>query len=636
MRCLVSHLPIGYNFFNLHKSFFIAIFFLIFAFPVFGQANVSVPVDDPVYRILEIAELRGLCSELSKLKPYTQKAVMELLKEIESNNVDAKRPLNRIENEILQDSIKRFTKSEKKIDLKHLTINVHRTTPKGIEINAQAGAGLDTTLSGAYYFQENKFYPGMNIEPKFNFSSDIGGNFSFAAGISGNIIYANRIFLGEYNVHYDGFEGSSTEPIKYTNTYLQPKAFFPYSYRPKWDGIVWNIGGVNNADFLAWPHDFSIGYGTTAELAGTVLHDIIFIRAGRFRREWGAMSEGSSLTLNKNAQPFWGVDLNIEAASWLRIASLTGILEYYSAEGTSTSSATFQNAYSLSQIELNYKSYLSFNFGTACVWPKRFEIGYLIPLIDKHFYQMAIGDFDNLAEYANLKVQYPGVAKLWGSFFLDEIDPSEKGVFKMDRSLFAYQAGAVINIPGLAFSTLSFMYTKIEPYCYTHKNIITPWYGDSLMEEGFINHGEPLAYYLKPNSDELKAIFAFMPKSNIKVNAAYQLIRHGADYGSNAPDGSSYYSELVGGGRSTTPALKKYFLHDGAYQWNHIVRATCEIAIPNTSFSFTTEAGVSHSYFTDIETAANSGTSSPYKKINTAEYPRSTGLIFTLGIHLNP
>jgi hypothetical protein len=248
---------------------------------------------------------------------------------------------------------------------------------------------------------------------------------------------------------------------------------------------------------------------------------------------------------------------------------------------------------------------------------------------------MAIGDYDNLAEFINLKLQYPGIAKVWGSFFLDEIDPTEEGLAHLDRALFSYQTGAQINIPFLPFATVNLMYTKIEPYCYTHKDILTPWYGDNLMDESFVNHGEPLAYYLKPNSDEIKIVFAFMPKSNIIVNAAYQLIRHGADYGSKAVDGSSYYSELASANRSTTPALKKYFLHDGAYEWNHIVRFACEIAIPKTNFSFTAEAGVSHSYFTDITIdKANSGVSSPYKKINTAEYPRQTGIICTLGIHI--
>jgi hypothetical protein len=114
------------------------------------------------------------------------------------------------------------------------------------------------------------------------------------------------------------------------------------------------------------------------------------------------------------------------------------------------------------------------------------------------------------------------------------------------------------------------------------------------------------------------------------------MIRHGADYGSKAVDGSSLLSELDPDGRSEKNELKKFFLKDGAYQWLHIVKAGGEyafekLALPVTVFG---EAGVIFSYYTDISGTANSGNPSGYSIIDTAEYPTSKYFIVTLGFRL--
>jgi hypothetical protein len=614
----------------------IFVFIAVLAFylaPLFAQANVSVPLDDPVYRILEIAELRGLCDELPKIKPYSRKIVISLLDQISENSSNSKKPFTKTEFDVVNEIRTRFEKdTEKRFELNRLRMNFDSKEKNGVQVVAELNTGMDLELSGGYYFNEKQFYPGMTVEiPSFNFLCGINENLSFAAGIQGYILYAEREFLGDYNAYYEGYIPPDGES-KYIKTYSQPKAYFPYTYSPMWmDSALWNTHKLNGVDFLSWPDGVSLSFNTMAEFGATMLQDVIAIRAGRYRREWGASTEGASLTLSKNAQPFLGIDLSIKPFSWMNISNLTGILEYYgSMKGSSN---IFQNAFSLSQIEFNYKQYFAFNFGTSVVWPKRFEIGYLLPVIDHHLYQQSIGDFDNSAEFATVKVQYPGIAKAWFSFFLDEVSP-EANMLELDRSLYAFMTGTQINIPFLSFATFTFMYTKVEPYCFSHIDLETPWY-DHDVDESFLNHGEPLGYYLKPNSDEIKAVFEFMPKSYLKLDATYQLIRHGADFGSNAVDGSSFNSDLRGDGRSTTAELRKYFLHDGAYEWSHIIRFGATVKVPNTNFSFSAEAGVVHSYFTNIAGAANQGFSSSYNVIDTAEYPKSTGVIITLGVHIN-
>jgi hypothetical protein len=350
------------------------------------------------------------------------------------------------------------------------------------------------------------------------------------------------------------------------------------------------------------------------------------------------MANGSSLILNRSAQPFLALEATAKPFSWLNLSTLTGVLEYYDAESIKDSAESSQNAFSVGMVELNVKNYFHADFGSTVIWPKRFELGYLFPLADKYLYQNNIGDFDNLALFLNLKGQYPGIAGLWVSLFLDEINP-ESGIFQLDRAMFAYQAGTTVAFPVLPFGSLSLSYTKIEPYTYTHPKETVPWYGDIAMETSYTNNGKSLGYYLPPNSDELKLRFEAMPEINTRVNAQYQMIRHGADFGPHAVDGSSLLSELDPSGRSEKAVLKKFFLQDGAYQWLHIIKGGAEHTFPiknATPFQVFGEAGVVISYFTDIAGKANSGSAFSYSIIDTEVYPKSTGFILTLGIRIFP
>ncbi|MDR2491407.1 MAG: hypothetical protein LBD20_08405, partial [Spirochaetaceae bacterium] len=580
---------------------------------IFAQTNTSVPLSDAVYQIIDHAELRGLCGPLPKVKPYSRTTVLRILGQIESAD-SGRYLLSGAERETIRLAKARLQKEETGLHLAKGFYRLQTETGNGTRISAEAGFGLETRLSGGIYLQDSEhgagFVPGLDFWPLFRIAGDIGENFSYGFAIHGGAMYANRAYMGENYLYYDGYEpegytSGDTLPQEKMEVLTHPRAFIPYSYHGKWDGIVWEVPHINNSDFLVWPKNLSIGYGTYSEFAGNFFSGIVTYRIGRMEREYGGMVSGYSMTLNAAAQPFLGFDVIVSPFSWLTISSVTGILEFYSLHGEKISPQTFQNAYSLSQIELNYKNYIHLSFGSTVVWPKRFELAYMIPLIDKHLYQMNIGDFDNTAEFANLKLQLPGIGSLWGALFLDEINP-EPNIFELDRALYAFQAGVAINIPPLPFGSIVLSYTKIEPYTYSHPKTEVPWYGTP-MEEAFVNHGDPLGYYLKPNSDEIKAAFRFMPHPRVQFHAQYQLIRHGAEIGGSQVDGSSYYSEL-GKDRSVDPHYRKYFLHDGAYEWNHIIRAGAGWDVPRTLMHLFAEAGFALSSYTDItEGSPNDG-----------------------------
>jgi len=436
--------------------------------------------------------------------------------------------------------------------------------------------------------------------------------------------------IGKGNTYYEGFKDNGEFENRTTTVYSEPLTHFPYSYKKRWDGSVFfleNLGGLES-----WPNNIAGGYSLLSELSSSFLDNKLFLRLGRISRDWGTGPLGSSLAFNQIARPFLGIEGEFHPVSWFGIASLTGVLEYNNVEGIKTSSMTEQNVYSSTMLQFRYRNYVFFDFIDSVVWPKRFELGYIAPIISNFFYQNNVGDFDNMAITINLKLQYPGLGNIWFSLFVDEMKV-DTNWWDLDRTMTAAQAGINIQLPFLAFSSLRLSYTVVNPYCYTHNRNFNPWFGNIPMETSYTNNGACLGYYIPPNSDELLFRFRTMPVKSLVTFLQYQMIRHGADYGSSEVDGSSLLSELDPNGRDgSNPILKRFFLHDGAYQWMHIIKAGIEWNVPKLPIALYGEAGINLSYFTNIDEEANvTGAAHPYSVIDTSEYPKSTGYIINIG-----
>jgi hypothetical protein len=614
--------------------FFCFLFALLYT-PVFAQTHASVPLENQVYYILEQAQLRGLCSPLPAFRPYTQSIVTSAINEIlDSENNES---LSSAEREILEQYLAKFSRPYTGIDWRRgayygetwLGGNTLVSANLGVGANIEGTTGLYAYSSGS----EEHFGTEIWIEAYLN--GDLGENVSYNFNFAGGLMQAPRKYLGEYNIYYKGFDNEK-DPEYQNETfavYSEPLTHFPYTYRKKWDGSVFFLNSLSSFEY--WPNTIAGGYGLLPEISASFFENRLIMRIGRLTHEWGTAPLGSSLSFNMAARPFLGIEASFNPASWFSISSIAGALEYNNTEGIKDSSMSFQNAFSMTMLQFRYKNYLFFDFIDAVVYPKRFELGYLIPIVNNFLYQNNIGDFDNLAMSFNLMAQYPGLGNVWVSFFMDEMN-FLSGIFTLDRQMFALQAGLTFFLPLLSFSSMKLSYTAVNPYCYTHNRNYNPWYGDQRMETSYTNNGVGIGYYLPPNSDELLFRISTMPVKNLTMHLQYQMIRHGADFGSSAIDGSNYLSELDPEDRDSNDVLKRFFLQDGAYQWQHIIKLGGEWTLKKVPLSLFIEAGVVISYFTNTAEDANSGSAYPYAKINTPEYPESTAFIARIGIRLFP
>ena len=610
--------------------------FLFFCPSLFTQSHISVSVENHVYNILEQAEMRGLCAPLSGIKPYTQTVVVKTINEIlNSENADK---LNNTEREILKQYLEQFSKPKIGLDL--MQGNYYNETTFGsseIPISANLDFYLDIEGSGGFYDSFNEQYYGTEIWLGVFFTGDVGRNVSYRFGGEGGLLKVPRKYLGEYDTYHTEF--ISPADSEYQNqvieVYSEPLTHFPYSYKRRWDASVHYLDSL--AIFSHWPNQIAGTYNLLSELTASFVEDKLTFRLGRLSREWGSVPFGSSMQLNQMARPFLGIEAEFTPLSWFNVATMTGILEFDPIHGEKKSGMISQKAYSVTLLQFRYKNYLFLDLGEAVVWPKRFELGYISPITNTIFYQNNIGDFDNMAATVNLKAQYPGVGNIWVSLFWDEAFWVPDW-YELDRTMLAGQAGINFFLPFLSFSSLRLSYTKVNPYTYTHNRNYNPWY-NLAMETAYTNNGVSLGYYIPPNSDEILVRFATMPAKNLTTNLQYQLIRHGADFGPSAVDGSNLLSELDPWGREGKgkPVLKRYFLQDGAYQWLHAIKFSGEWNLPTAPLTFFCEVGTVISYFTNIAAPANI-TGRPYKYsiVDTSDYPKSTGFITKLGIRVFP
>jgi hypothetical protein len=600
---------------------------------VFAQTHTSVPLENQIYYILEQAQLRGLCSPLSGVRPYTQSVIISAINEILISENSGR--LNAAEREILEQYRRKFSRPAAGLDWNRgglygeTTFGSH-TISADLSVSAsfEGSAGLYMYTSG------NEDYFGTDSWGQVFLNGDIGANFSYGLTFALGVIKAPRNDLGQYFPFHNGFvddpDGKGQYLSEPVNVYSEPLSHFPYSYRKQWDGSV--IFFNNLAGYEGWPDGFAIGYGLLSEITASFFESKFLIRFGRISHEWGSTPLGSSLTFNQAARPFFGIEAELNPASWLTIATLTGALEYENRESIKRDAMSFQNFFSIIMLQLRFGNYVSFDYLDTVVYPKRFELGYISPVTSNYFYQDNVGDFDNLAMAFNLKAQYPGIGNIWASLFIDEIS-FLADLFKLDKQMFAIQAGTTIFLPFFSFSSIKISYTMVNPYTYTHPRNFTPWYGESRMETSYTNNGVSLGYYLPPNSDELLVRFDTMPARNITLHLQYQMIRHGADFGPSAVDGSNLFSELDPDGREDKPELRRSFLRDGAYQWLHIIRIGAEWTLEKAPIALFCELGTVISYFTINGTNSGKVVADSYP---TDPYSRSTAFIARIGFRLFP
>lgn len=621
-----------------------------------SKANITVDVDDEIYSILLTAQTKGYCKALSNMKPYTERYILSVLDEISDSleKLDAESYSVKTEKAIVEKQKTRFIHKIEGLNLKNLEFSAESPYEK-FPATFFIRDSIKGFVSGGLYDEKDNSSAGFDTLDYLDLYGNITSFLSYRAGIRFGFSYmpltqlGDDYYIGEWWDDSNHFAEDDDHTNDRTINTFRNYATLPYTYKKPWSGSIYYLTNMTASGLEGWPIEVSGVLGVDGELHASFFDNKLEIGLGRYNHEVASMDTNSSLALNAMAQPFFGFDLHVKFFDWLSYDTITGWTEfpnqeyingnawYYKGDDNKNhtnrariDSYYFQNMYTIKALNLDFP-YFHMDIGSSCVYTKRFELGYMFPLIDSLLYQNSLGDYDNLGLFADIKGIWPGVGYVWATGFLDEMNMLKTKFWEKTRCMFAYQAGIKAYVPGVPFGNVSFRYTKIEPFCYTHTALKYQPYYDYYMSTSYTNNGYSLGYYMPPNSDEFLLDFNCRPTEDSYAGISYQLTRHGTDWGSGAVEGSNLYSELAHNGRDEK---RKYFLYDGTYEWTSTVNlyGSYNFRSLNVPLKLNASIGYMFDWFTGVDN--NGKKNDKFYKINTNEYSPCNGFMMSLGFTL--
>jgi hypothetical protein len=525
---------------------------------VSAQGHLAVELGHPVYAVIETAELRGVVTRLSSVKPYTSQRVAELLATM-MGHMEAFLPAE-------QALIRRYAEEFK------------------------AGAGVEQSL---WNDERGKTRAGIRIEATTKL--DAGGLYDLIDDSSSTAL-KDLWHLNSRWVPYLAADPLSWLSLKaeagFTFDKIKKSLYLPYDFTKEWDAThIW-FGNPRNSDgTLDYP---TASYDIREDIAAETDSGSLMVRLSRFRRDWGIGA--GSLVLSETARPFVGFETVFRPSKYFAISGLVGSLTnwekgdnekstaitYVDTNGDGVADKTdtyfyytalsYQKMLGLQRMELFPTDWLTISATSTLVGAKRFELGYLSPLLFSVMYQNQLADVDNLGVQVDGQIVLPRIGKLYASFYADEMEITNLSqLFTKARNMFALQGGIKVPVPWLSFATFTAQYTKIEPFVYSH---YPTWYPDYRLrvDTSYTQDGENLGYYLPPNSDEFLIKFEVTPVPDWRVALKYRFVRHGDN---PQADWNSGLAEIYGAVDKYMDYTKLYsynknFLHDGIYDFNHI------------------------------------------------------------------
>lgn len=423
----------------------VVVFSVVMLASLSAAQHTSVPIGHRVYRILDVAEIRGLISRQTGARPFSADKVMTLLKELQTKTTE-------------------------------LTIGEKEEIASLLKEFEQSYGYADSTMADLF---STGFFRTYNPEKKLGAS--IGVNLATEQTFS--------LATGEYdsrNSLLAFFKGDLGESISFNMNFglnmdkLDNRVFLPTEFTIPGEGFYMNLakGGSQLREIPS--AGFNTGLVLAPELAASFFEGDLRLRWGSIKRDWGPSL--NNLMISGSARSVDGIELSLDITSWLRYMVLTGSMGKVSLAklgGERFFSDDFQNDkpyyrfdnnLSAHRVELDATPNLTLAIFESVVWGKRFEIGYLNPLTIYMFEQNNLGDIDNMLAGLDFNYTLGEKVRLYGSIATTEVNKigNLKTMLTYPRNILAFQAGMTVPLPIGSFSSVTFQWTYLAPFFYSH------------------------------------------------------------------------------------------------------------------------------------------------------------------------
>ncbi len=380
--------------------------------PLQAQGELPVDIDDPVYPLLEICEIRGALPPLSALKPYTEREVRGYL----ATAIAKKDALTAEELSALEGIEKGFARGD--------------APPVYFEAAGASDFRVDLTDTSALH--------SMNMAE---------------AAIKGSLWS-----ILSYKVDIEAFLDK-----------VDPDAFPPFDFTKLWDGF--HVWGENGQVLVSTGINSHLNFSSASlpELSVDLFDHALNLQLTRTRREWG-LGEGS-LSLSGTARPIEAFEGSTRPVSWAGFHFLAGTLGYWWSPTKEQKMfsihrlelfpfdwlyiSPWESVVYAKRLEISYLNPLMPYFFGQQIGGDLDNVAFGVDAA------VTISPFVRL--HASLFIDEISFIPL-------------DTFFSRPKNQYAWQAGLKVPLPWPAWTLFTFQYTKIEPYCYTHYLQTVPQY----------------------------------------------------------------------------------------------------------------------------------------------------------------
>lgn len=479
---------------------------------IFAAQYLSVPLSDNAYRIIEIAEIKGIVTQQSDVKPYNASKVLTLLNEIRISD-----EISETERLIVEDTINKISTyygNDENRGLKNI-IN------KGFFRTASENSSA--TLGVRIHFDEML---GKNFNDGKILDSQNGGTFYF----NGDLFN-----LLSYNVNISAMFDRRGEG-----------AYLPNDFKMMADGNYFSGNGNGSIGEKVW------GVANDPELAMSFFNDRVTIRWGSFDRDWGVGDDNFALA--STASEFDAFEFYMKPAKWIEFTALQGSFQKFAFGssdkpfGVNWLSDTYHenkynNNYSLHRVTLNLWDNVKLSAYESVVWRKRNELSYYNPFAIYMFVQNQLSDYDSMLCGVDFSVLVKNKVKLYGAFGMTELNTLSLSTFLTHaRHVISLQGGVEMPVQIGSFGKFGLQVTYLPPFWGTHYrwSALNPDNPFGEYETTFVNKGHTFSYPLYPDSLEFKLNLEANLSKDFKFKLTVKDQLRSAQYALDNVNGTTY------------------------------------------------------------------------------------------------
>lgn len=579
------------------KKFFAQKFLLLSLVLILGSSAFaakfhSVPLDNPSYRLIEVAQARGVIPLQSDVKPYSLSAVRSLLSAIAASGSATMSEKQEIER-ILADFDRRYGIDASKGFDQFVKNGFIRFVDSASGEAANEAANKDA----------NEAANRASANPSSQATSVMAGAYIASRQVVGMNMGKDR-FLDSRNSITAYVRGDLFGYASYDMNFgllldrLDPGAFLMNDFTLDCEGFYMDLmNGGDRPDSIPDGHLYT-GLAMAPELSASLMGGRLDMRFASVKRDWGPGS--NNLGLSGSARSFDAAEVSIRPVQWFGYSVMTGALGKFPLEfadgtpwlGDELHENLYDNNFSMHRLEFSLAGFKAAIY-ESCVWRKRFELAYLNPLSIYMFAQNSLGDFDNMLAGLDFSYVIKGFGKLYGALAIDEMNSKNpKRFISHARNIIALQGGIAVPVGMGDFGCLRFQATYIPPFFGSHYDypyFENPW-GSGDFGTSYVNKGQPLSYPLAPDSMELMLSFSAGLGKGWGIEVLLKDQMHSAQYAtdSNGSQHGTTIMDTIDYDISDGYADKEFF----SYIWKNTVDAEIRVSKSLEGFPLEMSAGL--------------------------------------------